>query len=89
VTRRLARTLMACWATLPAGAIATIVTGDLRWLGIGLVLFASATAWGLVTLEAAKLRTKAEAAATAKIKAESRKFLDDLAAGRFHQDDAQ
>lgn len=89
MTRRLARVLWACWATLPVGAIATIVTGDLRWLGIGLVLFASATAWGVVALEAAKLRAKADAAAVAKIKADSRKFLDDLAAGRFHQGDGQ
>lgn len=84
--RGTARVLMACWATLPVGAIASIYLGDLRWLGIGLVLFAAATAWGLVITESVKAKIKADAQAEAQIREAGRKFLDDLAAGKFHRD---
>lgn len=83
--RRTAIALMACWASLPVGAIYSIWAGDLRWLGIGLVLFVTAMAWGLIAQEAAKQRAAANAKAEQQIKDEARKFLDNLAAGRFHQ----
>jgi type VI protein secretion system component VasK len=85
VKRPLATVLMACWASLPVGAIYSIWTGDLRWLGIGLVLFVAAFALGYIVIEAAKQAAAKQAAAEQKIKDEARKFLDNLAAGRFHQ----
>jgi hypothetical protein len=84
MTKTTARLVLLGVATFPAGAIATIITGDLRALGVGIVLAISAVTAGRVALEAARLKAKAEAAQEAKIKADARKFLDDLAAGRFH-----
>jgi hypothetical protein len=68
---------MVCWAALPAGAIATIVTGDLRAARDRPGAVRQRHRLG-VTLEA-ELRTKAEAAA-ASSKADVPPFLDDLAA---------
>lgn len=48
ITKTAARVVMACWASLPAGAIASIATGDPRSVGIGLVLAVTATAWAVV-----------------------------------------
>jgi hypothetical protein len=62
VTKRAARLIMLLWAALPAGAIYSIWTGDLRPLGIGLVLFGVGTVLAYLTTEAAKAAAKARKA---------------------------
>lgn len=74
MTKALARAIILGTAALPAGAIATIITGDLRYLGVGLVLMVTAFYAGKVAVAAAQQRKAAEAEAADN----ARKLIADL-----------
>lgn len=69
------RAIVAGWAALPVGAIWTIVTGDLRAIGIGLVLFMTSMVAGGLVLEAERRQAAAQEIA----KANAQRLLDALA----------
>jgi hypothetical protein len=75
MTKTTAHALMVGWASLPAGAIWTILTGDLRPLGIGLVLFLTTMAVGAILLDVERKKVASQELA----KANAQRLLDDLA----------
>lgn len=54
LTKGRARLILLGFLALPVGAVATILTGDLRPLGVGLVVIATAIGYGSIITEADK-----------------------------------